>query len=234
MEGHCGSHPSRPGLVRREDSGRDFAECALTLPDAKTGTAGPADVAPHLAFLAKLVARDSNLGRAHLLRSITTPCSNKRASCSGSSISMVSPVARTRALILRSMVSTSTIQARYRKVVSAVSTSSCTSISCTARFTGSCTTTNCVRAIPILNAFSGYRSLDAAKKAERLTEIAAGLPAVGILPTANKFAQTLTNAVCASVPRSADSAERATDILAGGWVTGSATTTSRGCLKRRW
>jgi hypothetical protein len=43
-----------------------FAECALTLPDTPATAAGPSEGAPHLAFLAKLVARDSNLGRAHL------------------------------------------------------------------------------------------------------------------------------------------------------------------------
>lgn len=42
-----------------------FAECALSLPDI--GPAASADkIAPHLAFLSKLVARDSNLGRTHL------------------------------------------------------------------------------------------------------------------------------------------------------------------------
>jgi hypothetical protein len=46
--------------------GAIFAECALTLPDSETsGTTHPKG-SPHLAFLAKLVARDSNLGRAHL------------------------------------------------------------------------------------------------------------------------------------------------------------------------
>jgi len=40
-----------------------FAECALTLPEAGGSAAG---IAPHFAFLSKLVARDSNLGRAHL------------------------------------------------------------------------------------------------------------------------------------------------------------------------
>lgn len=43
-----------------------FAECALELPD-KTGSAnGESDIAPHLSFLSKLVTRDSNLGRTHL------------------------------------------------------------------------------------------------------------------------------------------------------------------------
>src|SRR5690606_24279311 len=43
-----------------------FAECALSMPEVSTSAAGPADIAPHIPFLAKLVARDSNLGRAHL------------------------------------------------------------------------------------------------------------------------------------------------------------------------
>jgi hypothetical protein len=43
-----------------------FAECALTLPDTGRSASTAADIAPHLAFLSKLVARDSNLGRAHL------------------------------------------------------------------------------------------------------------------------------------------------------------------------
>ena len=43
-----------------------FAECALTLPEATSEPSGGTEILPHLAFLAKLVARDSNLGRAHL------------------------------------------------------------------------------------------------------------------------------------------------------------------------
>ena len=43
-----------------------FADCALTLPDTGASAAAATDIAPHLAFLSKLVARDSNLGRAHL------------------------------------------------------------------------------------------------------------------------------------------------------------------------
>jgi hypothetical protein len=41
-------------------------ECALTLSDTGSSAATAADLAPHLAFLAKLVARDSNLGRVHV------------------------------------------------------------------------------------------------------------------------------------------------------------------------
>ena len=43
-----------------------YAECALTLPDNTASDKGQTDIAPHLAFLSKLVTRDSNLGRTHL------------------------------------------------------------------------------------------------------------------------------------------------------------------------
>jgi hypothetical protein len=44
-----------------------FAECALPLAETSSFAArSAADIPPHLSFLAKLVARDSNLGRAHL------------------------------------------------------------------------------------------------------------------------------------------------------------------------
>jgi hypothetical protein len=43
-----------------------YAECALTLPDDTASAGGERDIAPHLAFLSKLVTRDSNLGRTHL------------------------------------------------------------------------------------------------------------------------------------------------------------------------
>lgn len=42
-----------------------FAECALSLPDTAAAKSA-SDIAPQLAFLSKLVGRDSNLGRAHL------------------------------------------------------------------------------------------------------------------------------------------------------------------------
>lgn len=43
-----------------------YAECALELPDNTASKGGVKDIAPHLAFLSKLVTRDSNLGRTHL------------------------------------------------------------------------------------------------------------------------------------------------------------------------
>lgn len=43
-----------------------YAECALLLPDNTADSEGEKAIAPHLAFLSKLIARDSNLGRTHL------------------------------------------------------------------------------------------------------------------------------------------------------------------------
>lgn len=43
-----------------------YAECALVLPDNTASKEGVKEIAPHLAFLSKLVTRDSNLGRTHL------------------------------------------------------------------------------------------------------------------------------------------------------------------------
>ena len=43
-----------------------YAECALTLPDDTASDDGERTIAPHLALLSKLVARDSSLGRTHL------------------------------------------------------------------------------------------------------------------------------------------------------------------------
>ncbi|MGE0684600.1 MAG: hypothetical protein AB7P69_27295, partial [Candidatus Binatia bacterium] len=45
---------------------------------------------------------------------------------------------------------------------------------------------------PSLAPFRTYRGLSTAEKANELAKVAAEIPAVGILPTANKFAETLT------------------------------------------
>src|SRR5690606_16564938 len=45
---------------------------------------------------------------------------------------------------------------------------------------------------PNLAPFEGYGGLSHAEKGEKLPALAADVPAVGILPTANKFHQTLT------------------------------------------
>lgn len=43
-----------------------YAECALILPDKTSSDGGEKEIAPHIAFLSKLITRDSNLGRTHL------------------------------------------------------------------------------------------------------------------------------------------------------------------------
>jgi hypothetical protein len=43
-----------------------YAECALTISDTPPSAKTASDIAPHLAFFSKLMARDSNLGRAHV------------------------------------------------------------------------------------------------------------------------------------------------------------------------
>ena len=170
-----------------------FAECALTLPDAESGTAGAADVAPHLAFLAKLVARDSNLGRAHLFTLNYDTLFEQACELlgiqyfdgfTGRADARFDPSVYGLDIYYPGEVSEGRVR-RFDKFLHFY------------KLHGSIhwqLHNDELRARhPDLNAFSGYRSLhDAAKKAERLTEIAAGLPAVGILPTANKFAQTLT------------------------------------------
>lgn len=43
-----------------------YAECALTIADMPRSAKTASDISPHLAFFSKLMARDSNLGRAHI------------------------------------------------------------------------------------------------------------------------------------------------------------------------
>lgn len=64
----CGATPNSADLkwLAEAISMAIFAECALSMPAIEADASGPKDIAPHLAFLSKLVARDSNLGRSHL------------------------------------------------------------------------------------------------------------------------------------------------------------------------
>ena len=169
-----------------------FAECALTLPDAKTDTMGPADVAPHLAFLAKLVARDSNLGRAHLFTLNYDTLFEQACELlgiqyfdgfTGRADARFDPSVYGLDIYYPGDVSEGRVR-RFDKFLHLY------------KLHGSIhwqLQNDELRARhPDLNAYSDYRSLDAAMKAQQLAAVASGLPAVGILPTANKFAQTLT------------------------------------------
>ena len=169
-----------------------FAECALTLPDANSATVVPADVPPHLAFLAKLVARDSNLGRTNLFTLNYDTLFEQACELlgiqyfdgfTGRADARFDPSVYGLDIYCPGEVSEGRVR-RFDKFLHFY------------KLLGSIhwqLRDNELRARhPDLNAFSGYRSLNAAKKAERLADTAADLPAVGILPTANKFTQTLT------------------------------------------
>lgn len=172
--------------------GAIFAECALSLPDVGASTAGSTDVAPHLAFLSKLVARDSNLGRAHLFTLNYDTLFEQACELlgiqyfdgfTGRADARFDPSVYGLDIYYPGEVSEGRVR-RFDKFLHFYKLHG----SIHWQFRG-----DELRARhPDLNPFRDYGSLDTAKKAERLAETAAGLPIVGILPTANKFAQTLT------------------------------------------
>jgi hypothetical protein len=169
-----------------------FAECALILPEAKTGAASSKDVPPHLAFLAKLVARDSNLGRAHLftlnydtlfeqaleLLGIQyfdgfTGRADARfdPSVYGLDIYYPGEIAEGRVRRFDKFLHFYKLHGSIHWRVD--------EMELRARH-------------PNLSEFKEYRGLNDAEKAAMLIKLAERIPSVGILPTANKFAQTLT------------------------------------------
>ena len=169
-----------------------FAECALMLPDAGAATANPADIAPHLAFLAKLVVRDSNLGRAHLFTLNYDTLFEQACELlgiqyfdgfTGRADARFDPSVYGLDIYYPGEVSEGRVR-RFDKFLHFYKLHG--SIHWQLR-------NDELRARhPDLNEFSTYRGLDVAKKAEKLADSTADLAAVGILPTANKFAQTLT------------------------------------------
>ena len=169
-----------------------FAECALMLPDVKTASAGSTDIAPHLAFLAKLVARDSNFGRAHLFTLNYDTLFEQACEMlgiqyfdgfTGRADAHFDPSVYGLDIYYPGEVSEGRVR-RFDKFLHLYKLHG--SIHWQLR-------DDDLRARhPDLRAICDYHSLNAAKKAEKLPEVAAGLPTVGILPTANKFAQTLT------------------------------------------
>jgi len=169
-----------------------FAECALSLPESTLSAAGPAEVAPHLSFLAKLVARDSNLGRTHLftlnydtlfeqaleLLGIQyfdgfTGRANARfdPSVYGLDIYYPGEVAEGRVRRFDKFVHLYKLHGSIHWQVQGHE----------------------LRARhPDLHPFKTYLALEsAAEKGAKLDALGENIPPVGILPTANKFAQTL-------------------------------------------
>lgn len=170
-----------------------FAECALSLPETPSFAAGlAADIPPHLSFLAKLVARDSNLGRAHLFtlnydtlfeQAMETLGIQYFDGFTGRADARFDPSIYGLDIYYPGEVSEGRVR-RFDKFVHLYKLHG--SIHWQVR-AGEMRARH-----PDLQPFKGYHSIDdPAEKANRLVELAGSLPAIGILPTANKFVQTL-------------------------------------------
>ncbi|MBK6895805.1 MAG: SIR2 family protein [Alphaproteobacteria bacterium] len=167
-----------------------FAECALSLPDAPAS--GSSQIAPHLSFLAKLVARDSNLGRAHLFTLNYDTLFEQALELlgiqyfdgfTGRADARFDPSVYGLDIYYPGEVAEGRVR-RFDKFVHLYKLHG--SIHWQVRGDE-------LRARhPDLQPFTDYRSLDCVARAARLDALAKSLPSVGILPTANKFAQTLS------------------------------------------
>jgi hypothetical protein len=167
-----------------------FAECALSLPDAPVSYSS--DIAPHLSFLAKLVARDSNLGRAHLFTLNYDTLFEQALELlgiqyfdgfTGRADARFDPSVYGLDVYYPGEVAEGRVR-RFDKFVHLYKLHG--SIHWQVRGDE-------LRARhPDLQPFANYRAQTCAERAAKLDELAKSLPSVGILPTANKFAQTLT------------------------------------------
>lgn len=167
-----------------------FAECALSLPDSALATA-PDKIASQLAFLSKLVARDSNLGRTHLFTlnydtlleqalellgvqyfdGFTGRASARfDPSVYGLDIHYPGEVAEGRVRRLDKFL-------HFYKLHGSIHWFE-QGLEILARH-------------PDLTPFRAYASMSPSQKAAALVPLAQSARSVGILPTANKFAQTL-------------------------------------------
>ena len=169
-----------------------FAECALTLSDDASAAADTTAIAPHLPFLAKLVARDSNLGRTHLFTLnydtlIEQACERLGIQYfdgfTGRADARFDPSVYGLDIYYPGDVSEGRVR-RFDKFLHLY------------KLHGSLhwmTDGEALRARhPDLRRFLGYQELAAEAKANRLTTWADHTEGIGILPTANKFVQTLT------------------------------------------
>lgn len=168
-----------------------FAECALSLPDIGSATSATA-IAPQLAFLSKLVARDSNLGRAHLFTLNYDTLFEQALELlgiqyfdgfTGRAAARFDPSVYGLDIYYPGEVAEGRVR-RFDKFLHFY------------KLHGSIhwfEQGSEVRARhPDLAPFLTYAALTPAQKAAALVELAGKTPSVGILPTANKFAQTLT------------------------------------------
>lgn len=168
-----------------------FSECALTLPDLGTDPS-PSKIPPHLAFLSKLVARDSNLGRVHLFTLNYDTLYEQAAETlgiqyfdgfTGRALARFDPAVYGLDVYYPGDVAEGRVR-RFDKFMHFY------------KLHGSIhwqVFREEIRARhPDLTPFQGYGGLDPKEKAKRLPALFKGGTAIGILPTANKFAQTLT------------------------------------------
>ena len=169
-----------------------FAECALSLPPTFNADTSQATVPPHLAFLAKLIARDSNLGRAHVFtlnydtlfeQALEVLGIQYFDGFSGRAEARFDPSVYGLDIYYPGEIAEGRVR-RFDKFLHFY------------KLHGSIhwhISNGELRARhPALAPFAAYRVLDEAQKAAQLEGVTAQLPAIGILPTANKFAQTLT------------------------------------------
>jgi hypothetical protein len=169
-----------------------FAECALILPDMTCAPPVAPEILPHLAFLAKLVARDSNLGRAHLFTLNYDTLFEQALELlgiqyfdgfTGRADARFDPSVYGLDIYYPGEVAEGRVR-RFDKFLHFYKLHG----SIHWRVVG-----DELRARhPDLNAFRGYSDLTVAEKAKKLPDLSVSLPSIGILPTANKFAQTLT------------------------------------------
>jgi hypothetical protein len=166
-----------------------FAECALTLADSGTTAT---QIAPHLAFLAKLVARDSNLGRAHVFTLNYDTIFEQALELlgiqyfdgfTGRADARFDPSVYGLDIYYPGEVAEGRVR-RFDKFLHFYKLHG--SIHWQVR-DGELRARH-----PDLHEVKKYRGQDAAGKAKTLQELTKGLPTIGILPTANKFVQTLT------------------------------------------
>ncbi|WP_230787981.1 SIR2 family protein [Aurantimonas coralicida] len=168
-----------------------FAECALSLTDTES-TASPSAIAPQLAFLSKLVARDSNLGRTHLFTLNYDTLFEQALELlgiqyfdgfTGRASARFDPSVYGLDIYYPGDVAEGRVR-RFDKFLHFY------------KLHGSIhwfEEGSEMRARhPDLAPFQTYASLTPAQKAAALIGVAGKTPSMGILPTANKFAQTLT------------------------------------------
>jgi hypothetical protein len=169
-----------------------FAECALQLSSSTESGASSTEVAPHLAFLAKLAARDSNLGRAHLFTLNYDTLIEQALELlgiqyfdgfTGRADARFDPSVYGLDVYYPGEIAEGRVR-RFDKFLHLYKLHG--SIHWHVR-NGELRARH-----PDLEPFASYSGLEAAAKADALSKLAPELSSVGILPTANKFVQTLT------------------------------------------